>query len=97
MDGKLHMPVAKDHIEDNERITKIGNEIGRALDAGAVTVRLLSGGEIEGGMVGFNIRKKAAKGEDTPASWVGSVRIQTAPGVLEIDCLTIDSITRNPD
>ena len=39
MDGKLHMPVAKDHIGDNERITKIGNEIGRAPDAGAVTVR----------------------------------------------------------
>jgi hypothetical protein len=36
------MPDAKDNVGDNERITKIGNEIGRALDAGAVTVRLLS-------------------------------------------------------
>jgi len=48
-------------------------------------------------MVGFTIRKKQAKGEDTPASWAGNVRVQTAPGVLDVHCLTIDSLTPKSD
>jgi len=89
------MPEAKEAMSDSGRIAKIGNEIGEALGAEEVTVKLLNGDEIAGSLVGYSIRKKPGKGgkEPQPASWAGNIKIQTGPGVLEVDCLTIESIT----
>ena len=80
---------------DTEQIAKIGKAIVETLDAEAVIVRLLNGGEIAGAIVGYALRKKPGKAgkKPQPANWAGNVRIQTEPGVLEVDCLTIESIT----
>jgi hypothetical protein len=74
-----------------EHAEKIGNEIVSAFSADKVAVKLLNGGKIEGSIVGFSIKKRPAKGKK-PASCHASVSIQTAPGVLEIDCHTVASV-----
>jgi len=74
-----------------ERLAKIGNEACEALSAETVTVKLIAGGEIVGSLVGLSLQKKGGKKGE--ASWSGSVKIQTDPGVLQIDCLTVESIT----
>jgi len=67
-----------------------------AFSANKVVVKLLNGGKIEGSIVGFNLKKIAAKGKK-PAGCRANVSIQTDPGVLEIDCLTVASVTSNGD
>ena len=79
-----------DDADDVRLIAKIGNEVAKALGASSVNVKLLNGGKIAGSIAGFSIRKRGGKKGE--ASWSGNVRIQTDPGVLEIDCLTIESI-----
>jgi hypothetical protein len=74
-----------------EQIEKIGNEVVGALSADKVVVKLLNGGKIEGTIAGFSVKKRPAKGKK-PASCHASVSIQTDPGVLEIDCATIESV-----
>jgi hypothetical protein len=92
--GSQQMSDKGEDAGEFERIAKIGNDVGSVLGADTVRVKLLNGGEIVGGLVGFAIRKKEGRrgGEST---WSGNVRLQTDPGELQIDCLTIESITPN--
>jgi translation initiation factor IF-1 len=76
---------------DVEHIAKITGALAEALSAESVRVKLQSGREISGTVAGFSIRKKESRKGDV--SWSGSVKIQTEPGVLQIDCLDIQSIT----
>jgi hypothetical protein len=79
-----------DETDDVLRIANIGIEVANALGASTVNVKLLNGGKIAGSIAGFSIRKRGGKKGE--ASWSGNVRVLTDPGVLEIDCLTIESI-----
>ena len=74
-----------------EHIEKIGEEVVAALGADKVVVKLLNGSKIEGSISGFSVKKRPAKGKK-PASCHASLSIQTEPGVLEIDCATIESV-----
>jgi hypothetical protein len=87
-------PRKKDQSGDRDRIARLAVEIAAVLDAPSVTVKLQNGGDVVGSFAGFGIRKRESKKGE--ASWIGNVRIQTDPGVLEIDCLTVESIAATP-
>ncbi|HEX4080744.1 MAG TPA: hypothetical protein VHX61_17930 [Rhizomicrobium sp.] len=79
--------------DDNGRqqIAKITAELAEALTASSVVIKLQTGRQIAGVVEGFSIRRKEGKKGDV--NWSGNIRVQTDPGVLQIDCLTIDSLT----
>jgi hypothetical protein len=87
--------------DDNsvEQIAKIGAQALKALDSDDVVVKLQNGDEIEGTIVSFVVRKRVAKkagkgkgGKGKGGGCIGNVSVQISHGVLEIDCLTIESI-----
>jgi hypothetical protein len=81
--------------DDLEHIEKIGGEVVGAFGADTVVVTLSNGGKITGSIVGFTMRKKTGKkgAKAKPPSYTGNVSVQTDPGVLDIDCLTIASVS----
>jgi hypothetical protein len=85
----------EDEIDTIEKVATIGNEVMAALQADRVVVKLLAGNRIIGSIVSFTVRRKAATEgkKPKPASCRGTVSIQITPGVLEVDCTTIESIT----
>jgi hypothetical protein len=76
---------------DVEHISRVMGELAQAIVAEVVVVKLQNGREIVGPIDGFSVRKKTSKKGDV--NWSGNIRIQTDPGVLQIDCLTIDSLS----
>lgn len=76
--------------EDVGQLAKILREVADALSANAIKVKLLSGKEIVGPIGGITVlRKEGKKG----VRWSGTVRVQTEPGVLAIECDTIAAVT----
>jgi hypothetical protein len=82
----------KDMEDDGGRqhIAKITTELAEALAANSVVIKLQTGRQIAGTVEGFSIRRKEGKKGDV--NWSGNIKVQTDPGLLEIDCLTIDSL-----
>jgi hypothetical protein len=76
---------------DVQHISRVLGELAKAIVAETVVVKLQNGREIVGPIEGISIRKKTSKKGDV--NWSGNIRIQTDPGVLEIDCLTIDLLS----
>lgn len=75
---------------DVEHIGQITRALAEALTAETVCVKLRSGREILGRIAGFAIRRKESKKGDV--SWSGNIKVQTEPGLLQIDCHDIETM-----
>jgi len=76
--------------DDAEHIGRIVGELAEAIAGEKIVVKLQNGREIVGPMEGFSVRKKTNK--KGAVSWSGNIKIETDTGVLQIDCMTIDSL-----
>jgi len=76
--------------DDAEHIGRIVGELAEAIAGEKLVVKLQNGREIVGPMEGFSVRKKTSKKGEV--NWSGNIKIETDTGVLQIDCMTIDSL-----
>jgi hypothetical protein len=80
----------EDGSDDVGHVSRILSELANAVAAENIAVKLQNGRQIVGPIEGFSVRKKTNKKGNV--SWSGNLRVQTDPGVLQIDCMTIDAI-----